>query len=93
LKPKTADESDLIELGDVSLLQPGKPKEIVYSRTRIDGWKHLKEKTSTWVVRNGDRVTAFSPQCTHLGCAYHWKAIVTNLFARATILHSRRMVR
>ena len=27
-----------------------------------------------WVVRKDEnQVTAFAPQCTHLGCAYHWE--------------------
>ena len=31
------------------------------------------EKTTAWVVKTSDtQAIAFSPQCTHLGCAYHW---------------------
>jgi nitrite reductase/ring-hydroxylating ferredoxin subunit len=40
---------------------------------RIDGWRILSEKSTAWAVKldNGE-VIAFAPQCTHLGCAYHW---------------------
>jgi menaquinol-cytochrome c reductase iron-sulfur subunit len=35
----------------------------------------LNEKTTAWVVRTDDqKVVAFTPQCTHLACAYHWEA-------------------
>ena len=47
---------------------------MVYYRTRIDGWKTIKEKTTTWVVKTDpETVVAFSPQCTHLGCVYHYE--------------------
>ncbi len=75
LKPKASENEDLVEIADVTALQPGKPQEIVYFRTRVDGWKRIKEKSTAWVVkREANRVTAFSPQCTHLGCAYHFEA-------------------
>jgi menaquinol-cytochrome c reductase iron-sulfur subunit len=47
---------------------------MVFRRNRVDGWKVVSEKGTAWVVKNPDRsVTAFGPQCTHLGCAYHWE--------------------
>ena len=40
----------------------------------MDGWKVLSEKSTAWVVKQADNsVVAFGPQCTHLGCAYHWE--------------------
>ena len=31
------------------------------------------KKSTAWVVKLADnQVVAFGPQCTHLGCAYHW---------------------
>src|SRR6266853_2041 len=34
-----------------------------------------KEKTAAWVVKtDAQHVVAFAPQCTHLGCIYHWEA-------------------
>jgi menaquinol-cytochrome c reductase iron-sulfur subunit len=75
LKPRSSGGDDMLEIVDAGTLEVGKPKEVVYFRTRIDGWKANKEKTTAWVVKNasGD-VIAFDPICTHLGCAYHWEA-------------------
>ena len=74
VKPKSSGVSDLVEAADVSGLATGKPQEVIFSHTRIDGWKQVKERTTAWVVKTaaGDTV-AYSPQCTHLGCAYHWE--------------------
>ena len=71
--PKPRREDDWVEAADVASLPQGVPEEVVFPRSRIDGWKVTVEKTKAWIVRkpNG-QVVAFAPQCTHLGCAYHW---------------------
>ena len=67
-------KEDWIEVGDVSRLSPGVPVELTFRRNRVDGWKVISEKSTAWVIKTGDtQVTAFGPQCTHLGCAYHWE--------------------
>jgi menaquinol-cytochrome c reductase iron-sulfur subunit len=72
---KVRKKGDWIEVGDVGRLSPGVPVELTFRRNRIDGWKVISEKSTAWVVKTGDnQVTAFGPQCTHLGCAYHWEA-------------------
>jgi len=64
----------MIEIADVGALEAGRPREIVYFRKRVDGWKSTKEKTTVWVVKNASgEVVAFDPACTHLACAYHWE--------------------
>jgi len=64
----------MVEVASLADLEAGVPKEIVYHRTRVDGWKTTKEKTTTWVVKNGPQsAVAFSPACPHLGCIYHWE--------------------
>lgn len=74
VKPKATDTNDWAEVADIRQLQVGKPQEIVYSRKRTDGWRKVVEKVSTWVVRTDqNKVVAFNPSCTHLGCAYHWE--------------------
>lgn len=71
---KVRKKDDWIEVGDVTRLSPGVPVELTFRRNRIDGWKVISEKSTAWVVKTGDnQVTAFGPQCTHLGCAYHWE--------------------
>jgi len=73
LPPKLRKAPEWVDAGDVSQLQPGVPVEMVFRQNRVDGWKVESEKTSAWVVKLADsRIVAFGPQCTHLGCAYHW---------------------
>jgi menaquinol-cytochrome c reductase iron-sulfur subunit len=71
--PKARKEEEWVEVGDVTKLAADSPVEMVFRRNRVDGWKVLSEKGTAWVVKHADNsVTAFGPQCTHLGCAYHW---------------------
>ncbi len=71
--PKARREDEWVEVGDVTKLAPDTPVEMSFRRNRVDGWKITSEKSTAWVVKHSDNtVTAFGPQCTHLGCAYHW---------------------
>ena len=46
---------------------------MTFRHNRVDGWKVISEKSTAWVVKSANsQITAFGPQCTHLGCAYHW---------------------
>ena len=67
-------KSDFVEAGDISQLSPQVPLEIAFRRNRVDGWRVVSEKSTAWVVKLPDNnVVAYAPQCTHLGCAYHWE--------------------
>jgi len=71
--PRMRRQSDWADAGDISQLALHSPVEMTFRRNRVDGWKVTSEKSTAWVVKNSaNQVTAFSPQCTHLGCAYHW---------------------
>jgi menaquinol-cytochrome c reductase iron-sulfur subunit len=71
---KVHKKDDWIEVGDLTRITPGVPFELTFRRNRVDGWKVISEKSTAWVVKTADnQVTAFGPQCTHLGCAYHWE--------------------
>ena len=71
--PRAKKETEWVNVGDAAQLTPGAPEEVVYRRTRIDGWKITSEKSTAWVVKMPDsNIVAYAPQCTHLGCAYHW---------------------
>jgi menaquinol-cytochrome c reductase iron-sulfur subunit len=73
-RPKSQKQGDFVPAADLSQLTIGKPEEVVFHRTRVDGWRVLNEKSTAWVVRKDDQnVVAFTPQCTHLACAYHWE--------------------
>jgi menaquinol-cytochrome c reductase iron-sulfur subunit len=74
LPPKVRKENEWVEIGDVSKLAPDSPVEMTFRRNRVDGWKIISEKSTAWVVKEANhQVVAFGPQCTHLGCAYHWE--------------------
>jgi menaquinol-cytochrome c reductase iron-sulfur subunit len=73
IPPKLRKMPEWAEAGDVSSLEPRVPVEMVFRQNRVDGWKIQSEKTTAWVVKLGaSQVVAYGPQCTHLGCAYHW---------------------
>ena len=73
LPPKLRGQTEWTQAGDVDKMAPNSPVEMVFRRNRIDGWRILSEKSTAWAVKldNGE-IIAFAPQCTHLGCAYHW---------------------
>lgn len=64
-----------VDVGKVDEIPSTEPREVLFRRKRIDGWKKLDERTSAWLVK-GEKgeVVALAPGCTHLGCAYHWSA-------------------
>ena len=71
--PRLPKENQWVEAGDIAGLETDSPVEMVFRRTRVDGWKIMSEKSTSWVVKSANnQVVAFGPQCTHLGCAYHW---------------------
>jgi menaquinol-cytochrome c reductase iron-sulfur subunit len=72
--PKARGQNDWVEAGDVKQLMPGVPVELTFRRTRVDGWKVVSEKSTSWVVKfPNNQVVAYTPVCTHLGCSYHWE--------------------
>lgn len=72
-RPKTQSRQQWVDLGNIDEFAPGAPRPVTYSHRRRDGWVVEIVKERAWVVTapNGS-VTAFSPWCTHLGCAYDW---------------------
>ena len=73
--PKSRRKQGWINAGDISQVPLNSPEEVVFRKTRVDGWKIVNERTTAWVVRKSPtEVIALAPQCTHLGCAYHWDA-------------------
>jgi menaquinol-cytochrome c reductase iron-sulfur subunit len=73
--PKGRKQSGFIDAGDISQLTPGQPVELSFQQETLDGWRLETNKKTAWVVKGADNnVIAFGPQCTHLGCAYHFEA-------------------
>jgi menaquinol-cytochrome c reductase iron-sulfur subunit len=66
-------KNDWVEAGDITQLVPKVPLEVAFRRNRVDGWRVVSEKSTAWLVKlSANDVVAYAPQCTHLGCAYHW---------------------
>ena len=73
--PASRRKQGWIDAGDISQVPLNSPEEVVFRKTRVDGWKIVNERTTAWVIRKSPtEVLALAPQCTHLGCAYHWDA-------------------
>lgn len=72
--PRVRKPAEWVPAASVEDLKLKQPEEVVFRRNRVDGWKMTSEKATTWLVKMSDsEVIAFAPQCTHLGCAYHWE--------------------
>lgn len=70
----SASDGQWTPAGDLASLPLNTPTELTYERVRQDGWNIVREKATAWVTKASDsEVAAFHPQCTHLGCAYHWE--------------------
>lgn len=68
-----AETETWVDAGDISDFESADPKQILFERTQMEGWEIRNRKEAAWVIIDNDRkVTAFSPLCTHLGCAYRW---------------------
>ncbi len=81
LPPRLRKQQDWVEAGNIGQLMPKQPVEMIFRQTRTDGWKVITEKRTAWVVSlPGEGVVAYGPQCTHLGCAYHWEAAQGQFF-------------
>jgi menaquinol-cytochrome c reductase iron-sulfur subunit len=71
---KSKKTNQWVDAGDIGKLAPDAPMKMVFRRQRIDGWRVISEDGTAWVVKQPDnRIVAYGPNCTHLGCAYHWE--------------------
>lgn len=71
--PKTSKVANWVDAGSIADLKVGQPEELTFRRLQVDGWKIKSEKATAWVLKLADNdIVAYSPWCTHLGCAYHW---------------------
>ncbi len=72
IKKKEAGWSDA---GSTTELQTNQPQERRFFETVKSGWQSEKQERAIWIVKKADgSVTAYSPNCPHLGCGYRWIA-------------------
>jgi len=72
---RLSQQSEWVDAGSLSQVPTGTPVEVTFRQNRVDGWKVTSETNTAWVLKTANNeVVAYGPQCTHLGCAYHWDA-------------------
>ncbi|MHB8846726.1 MAG: QcrA and Rieske domain-containing protein [Nitrospirota bacterium] len=61
------------DAGTAADLDLNEPQERRFFQTVKTGWQEERVERTVWLVRrSGEKVTAFSPNCPHLGCGYRW---------------------
>ncbi len=63
---------DWVRVGKVDDLPLNFPQRLEVARRVVEGWETDDSQVTAWVVRLPDKILAFDPHCTHLGCAYRW---------------------
>lgn len=61
-----------VPVTDDSALATGQTKEVQYFMRVRDGYSEVDRKYTVFLHRYADRVVAFDPACTHLGCRITW---------------------
>lgn len=48
------------------------PVRVDFSYKQKDAWYESDVTSTAWVYKEGDKITALSPICKHLGCTVNW---------------------
>jgi menaquinol-cytochrome c reductase iron-sulfur subunit len=71
---KNQNAAKWLTLGSLSNLTPGVPAPFPFSRKIRDGWVESTQTGVAYVVtQDGQNVTVFSNNCTHLSCRVNWR--------------------
>lgn len=66
-------EPDWSDAGTAADLPVNEPQERRFFQTVKSGWQEERVERTVWLVKKpGGSITAFSPNCPHLGCGYRW---------------------
>jgi len=69
----TKKETSWSDAGPAHDLEVNEPQERRFLQTVKTGWQEEKVERTVWLVKKADEnVTAYSPNCPHLGCGYRW---------------------
>ena len=61
------------DAGAAADLAPNEPQERRFAQAVKTGWQEERVERTVWLVKRADgSVTAFAPNCPHLGCGYRW---------------------
>ncbi len=72
-------EPEWVRVGALPNLDLGRPQEVPYEISVREKGQTRSIPKRAYLVRTGDGLVAFDPQCTHLGCATRWDE-ATRLF-------------
>jgi Rieske Fe-S protein len=72
----TEGSNQLITVGKPDLFEDGVPIKVDLFADRVDAWNRVLDVKigSAWVIKEGDKLTAYSTVCPHLGCGISWDA-------------------
>jgi len=56
----------------LDVLAEGEPTPVTLRVSKQDGFTRTVERSVVFLVKSGERVTALSSTCTHLGCRVSW---------------------
>jgi Rieske Fe-S protein len=70
----TKGSNQLIAVGKPDLFEDGKPSKVDLYADKVDAWNRVVQVKigSAWVIKEGDKLTAYSTVCPHLGCGISW---------------------
>lgn len=70
---KKTGERPWTKLATLGSLPEGRPVEVKFKAVVEDAFHYRMTLQSAWVIRHSEeRLTVFSPVCTHLGCHFLW---------------------
>jgi menaquinol-cytochrome c reductase iron-sulfur subunit len=75
LRRRSSAQGDMVDLGPLAELPPGKWLLLPIDVVLQDGWERVRQRHSVYVRRTGDgaaQVSVLSPLCPHLGCPVAW---------------------
>lgn len=65
-------KEEWIEVTTAGAIPEGVPTKVDYVKRQADGWMMIEGRSSVWLLKQKNEMTAFDPKCTHLGCPYRW---------------------
>jgi len=68
-----------LKAGSLDALTDEEPMPVTIRVSRQDGFTQTVERQVVFLVKSGERVTALSSTCTHLGCRVSWDSAAKQL--------------
>ena len=68
-----------LKAGSLDALTDDEPMPVTIRVSRHDGFTQTVERQVVFLVKSGERVTALSSTCTHLGCRVSWDSEAKHL--------------